>query len=34
MKMRKLGPMLVATVLTTAGLVGATPGSALAAPGT
>ena len=32
MKMRKLGPMLIATVLTTAGLVAVTPASALAAP--
>ena len=32
MKMRKLGPMLIATVLTTAGLVAVTPAAALAAP--
>ncbi|MDQ7910230.1 hypothetical protein RB614_37630 [Phytohabitans sp. ZYX-F-186] len=32
MKMRKLGPMLVVSALTTAGLVGLSPGSALAAP--
>jgi hypothetical protein len=32
MKMRKIGPMLVATFFTTAGLVALTPAKALAAP--